>query len=107
MERNERKAHKVAFETEFLVLEDNGAVSSRVDDIMKIARKTDLDFFLRKEYTHNMLEITSNPSVKVRKSARAWLKEMRKVVEIAKKIGLRLYPYGTYTGTFAPTARTD
>ncbi|MDO8340054.1 MAG: hypothetical protein Q7T16_05340 [Candidatus Burarchaeum sp.] len=107
MEQHERKAHKVAFETEFLVLEDNGAVSSRVDDIMKIARKTDLDFFLRKEYTHNMLEITSNPNVKVRKSAHAWLREMRKVVEIAKKIGLRLYPYGTYTGTFAPTARTD
>ncbi len=106
---NERtaKRHLVGFETEMLVLEENGAVSTRADELIKAANARNLKYPLHTDYTHNMIEVSSTPRAEVRKSAHVWLETVEKVSGIARKMGLRLYPYGTYFGTHVPTPRSD
>jgi len=102
-----RKKHLVGFETEFLVLEEDGSVSTRADELMKKANACKLRYPLHKDYTHNMVEIASVANVRVRKGVHEWLATVEKVIGIAKKMGMRLYPYGTYTGAHIPTGRED
>lgn len=102
-----RKRHRVGFETELLVLEENGAVSTRADALIERAQAARLPFPVHKEYTHNMIEIASVANLRVRKGAHGWLRTMQRIIDIARPMGLRLYPYGTYPGTHIPTTRTD
>ncbi|VVC03817.1 Glutamate--cysteine ligase [Candidatus Bilamarchaeum dharawalense] len=102
-----RKTHLVGFETEMLILEENGAISSLADELIEKAEQAKLPYPVHKEYAHNMVEISSAPNVKLTKVAHGWLQSAKKLINIAKDLGLRLYPYGTYTGTHVPTTRTD
>lgn len=62
---------------------------------------------MHKEYTYNTIEISSVPHTLVRKGVHAWLSTLDKLIEGAKKIGLRLYPFGTYHGLHVPATRPD
>jgi carboxylate-amine ligase len=102
-----RKIHKVGFETEYLVLEADGSVSVRADELISRTRLPDAGCSLHHDYTHNMIELTSPAGPRVRPVARSWLEAMARVLDEAAHLGLRVYPYGTYIGTHAPAARTD
>ena len=101
------KRHMVGFETEFFILEESGAVSARADELIDAANAQKLKFPVHGEYTHNAIEISSIPNVEVRKQAHVWLETMEKIIGIAGKMGLRIYPYGTYPGVHVPTPRSD
>ncbi len=102
-----RKIHKVGFEAEYLVLEEDGAVSVRADELISRTRLPDSGCSLHHDYTHNMIELTSPAGPRVRPVARSWLEAMARVLDEAARLKLRIYPYGTYTGTHAPAVRTD
>ncbi len=97
----------VGFETELMLLENNGSVSTLADEVIEQAAKAKLKFPVHKEYVHNMIEISSIANVKITKGAHGWLQTMKRLIEISKTLGLRLYPFGTYPGTYVPTPRTD
>ncbi|MCL6089052.1 MAG: glutamate-cysteine ligase family protein [Candidatus Marsarchaeota archaeon] len=101
------KRHMMGFETEMLLLEDNGIVSSRADELLETAQNAGLAFPVHHDYTHNMIEIASVANRKVTQGARVWLQTVQRLIEMADKTGLRIYPYGTYHGTHVPVARTD
>ncbi|MFA4982774.1 MAG: hypothetical protein WC588_01015 [Candidatus Micrarchaeia archaeon] len=101
------KRHMVGFETELLILEENGAVSTRADDLINAANASGAEYPLRHDYTHNMVEIASVANIQVRKGAHTWLRTLEKVNKVAKGMGLRVYPHGTYPGLHVPTPRTD
>ena len=105
--RRALKRHMVGFETEMLILEENGAVSSRADELIERAGSMRLKYPVHKDYTHNMIEIASIANVKVTKAAHGWLQTMKQLMSMTKSIGVRLYPYGTYHGTHVPVSRTD
>ncbi|MEW6328691.1 MAG: hypothetical protein AB1468_01095, partial [Candidatus Micrarchaeota archaeon] len=84
-----------------------GSVSARADELMAAANFCGLKYPLHKDYTHNMIEISSTPKTEVRKGAHVWLETVERLVEIAEKMGLHIYPYGTYHGTHVPTPRSD
>ena len=102
-----RKKHLVGFETELFLLEDNGAISSRADDFLEAGNKLRLKYPIHKEYTHNMVEIASVANFRVRKGAWSWLETIEKLIELGKRMDIRLFPYGTYFGNHIPTARQD
>lgn len=97
----------VGFETEMLILEENGAVSSRADELIEKAANMKLKYPVHKDYTYNMIEISSIANVKVFKAAHGWLQTMKQLISMAKRNGIRFYPYGTYFGTHVPVSRTD
>lgn len=105
--RRALKRHMVGFETEMLILEDNGAVSSRADNLIERSRTARLKFPVHKDYTHNMVEIASIANVKVSKGAHGWLSTVERLIDLGKRMGIRIYPYGTYFGTHVPLSRTD
>ncbi|MFH1222297.1 MAG: glutamate-cysteine ligase family protein [Candidatus Micrarchaeota archaeon] len=106
-EQKARKRHLVGFETEMLILDGNGAVSTRADELIEKAAATRLKYPVHKDYTHNMVEISSIANVKVTKGAQGWLQTVKRLMSIAKDMGVRLYPFGTYHGTHVPSPRTD
>ena len=101
------KKHKVGYEAELLVLEEDGSVSNRADELISACHEPNTVFPVRKDYTKNMIEIGSIARVRVRKSARDFLKTLRQVMDSAEKLGLRIYPYAIYPGTHNPLVRTD
>lgn len=101
------KRHMVGFETEMLILEDNGAVSSRANDLIERAKTACLKYPVHKDYTYNMIEIASTANVKVTKGAHGWLSTVEQLIDMTKGMGVRIYPYGTYHGTHIPASRTD
>lgn len=101
------KKHLVGFETELLLLEENGSVSSRADELISKAQSANLKIPIHKEYTKNMIEFSSIAKVEVRKGVHIWLETMAKVIDIAKGMGLKMYPFGTYLGKHVPIPRTD
>lgn len=100
-----KKRHMVGFETEMLILEENGAISSRADELLQRASDAKLKFPLHTEYTHNMIEIASVANVRVRRGAHEWLETVGELMRIARSLELRIYPYATYFGTHTPTIR--
>ncbi|VVB57361.1 Glutamate--cysteine ligase [uncultured archaeon] len=101
------KRHLVGFETEMLLLEENGVVSSRADELITAAQGAGLAYPIHHDYTHNMIEIASVANRKVTRGAQVWLQTVKKLMDMADKTGLRIYPYGTYTGTHVPVPNTE
>lgn len=106
-QRKARKRHKIGFETEFLLLNDDGSVSAKADEIIKAGEKARLNYPIHKEYTHNTIEISSAANVKVTKIAKSWLETMAGIIKISKAKKVRIFPYGIYFGTHIPIPRTD
>jgi len=100
------KRHKVGFETEFLLLENNGAVSSRADELMARLERRRPGYPVQKEYTHNVIEITSHVKRKVIHATGGWLKSVQEAIEEAKGLDIRLLPHN-YFGKYAPAPRSD
>jgi len=101
------KKHKVGFETEFLLLEEDGSVSARADLFMKAAEKLKLPYPVHHDYTHNMFEISSVANVRVRAGIHKWIETPDLLTELARRMDLRIYPYGTYPGLHVPAPHTD
>jgi len=100
------KRHKVGFESEFLLLENNGAVSSRADELMARLQKKQPGYPVQKEYTHNVIEITSHVKRKVLHATGGWLRTVQMAIEEAKAADLKLLPHA-YFGKYAPSPRSD
>ena len=102
-----RKKHLVGFETEIMLLEEDGSPSVRADEMIEYAKKLNLAYPVHTEYTHNLIEVSSLPRITVREGIHTWLETLQTLIEGAEKIGLRLYPFGSYHGLLVPTARSD
>lgn len=102
-----KKNHLMGFETEFIILDDEGNVSTKADEIISEYSKTRFTFPIHKEYVHNMIEISSTANTKITKGAKNWLKTIKKITQIANKKNLRLYPFAVYPGNYIPTPRVD
>lgn len=105
--RRALKRHLVGLETEMILLDENGSVSTRADEIIHLANAAKLKFPLHHDYTHNMIEIASIANVKVTKGVHGWLQTVKHLMEITSKLEVKIYPFGTYHGTHVPTTRTD
>lgn len=107
MSKKPLKRHKSGMETEFYVLEKDGSVSTRVDSILDSVTKLDVDFPIQKEYTYNMLEITSQPRRKILDAAQGWLQTIDTLLVEAEKNDMLIYPYAVYPGRYAIARRPD
>lgn len=100
------KKHKYGFETEFFIIENDGRLSDRADELIVAIKKKAPKIAVEKEYTYHMIEIASNPHVNYADSIKEWLEMVSRIIDIADKLGLKLYPYGTYPGFYEPKTRT-
>ncbi|MFH1306126.1 MAG: glutamate-cysteine ligase family protein [Candidatus Micrarchaeota archaeon] len=99
------KRHKTAFETELFVVDEEGKISNRADEIIKKTKTLQLDFPIQEEYCHHLIEITSEPKREMLHTANGWVQTLQTVIEESKKLGLMLYAQGTYPAKFIPKTR--
>lgn len=101
------KRHLTGFETEFMILDEEGRITYKADELLEKIKQEKIQYPACKEYAHNMIEISSEPKQKLHDAAHGWLQSIDKIIEVADREELRLYPLGTYPGKFSPAARTD
>ena len=101
------KRHLIGFEAEFMLLDSAGKISDEADRLLEKIRLSGVSYPACKEYTYNMLEVSSKPKHKLQDAAHGWLQSIDQIIELADKEDIILYPFGTYPGKFEPAARPD
>jgi len=99
------KRSMIGLETEFLLLNENGFMVSKADEIIESAKKTNSPVI--KECAKNMLELGVFPSTKIYNISMNYLNELQKLIDISEKHSVMLYPLGTYPGSFEPEMRRN
>jgi len=99
------KRSMIGLESEFFILNENGFMVSKADEILLTAKKQKSPVI--KECGKNMLELGVYPSTKIYHVSMNYLNELQKLIDIAEKHSIMLYPLGTYPGSFEPEMRKE
>ncbi|MBU0586365.1 hypothetical protein KJ780_02560 [Candidatus Micrarchaeota archaeon] len=85
-------------EVEFILLDEAGHVSNSADILLKKCSTKKIGYYLRPEASKCMVEVGATPKPSVRHTAKGFLKNLKKIHNEARKLGLWLYPLATYPG---------
>jgi carboxylate-amine ligase len=106
MERKRRlKRAKLGLELEFFLIDEDGFIANRADDVLRKLRKLDTTFSFRREVSKSMIEMNGFPRRRVEKAAKGVLDNIELLNETVRKLDLYLLPTGTYPGNFYPSVR--
>lgn len=101
------KKSLIGFEVELFTLDSDGKPIAGSDSILRRAEKTEYGSALKKECGKCMLEIASDPNVKMPHSMENLLTILEDSLYLAEKDNIKLLPLGTYPGSFNPSMRSD
>ena len=94
-------------EIEMFILDNQGKVVNKADELMKHTKKINKKCNIVKEMMTNIVEFGAFPSIKVQNTGTDLLNNLSNALEAAQKLDLRLYPLATYPGKFEPESRKD
>lgn len=101
-----RKA-MIGLEVELFTLDSEGKLVNEADKVIDTVKGKKVAEMVRPECAKTMLEIGTNPKIKIKESALEFLEDFRDVVELAQKEGVHLLPLGTHPGREMPQMRTS
>ena len=96
------KRSKTGYEIEMAVLDNEGRISSRVPEILKVAKRRYPEIPVDKEIPKHVIEIRSFPRISVHNTGLTLIENTEKVMEIVNSMDCVLFPFGTYPGTVKP-----
>jgi hypothetical protein len=107
MEKNSKPLKKslTGMEVEFATLNDKGQMVFRAGEIIDTVKKKDKHTGITGDCGENMIEVQSFPSTRVSNTAFNLLENIKRVLEVAKKKQVVIFPCGTYPGRFIPRIR--
>ena len=94
----------IGIETEYFVLDNEGRISNRADSIIQELAQHGT---VKKECAKNMIEVISRPAETMTGVALDIIGKVKSLLEAAERSGLRIFPYGTYPGSFSPEMRKE
>ena len=102
----------IGLEQELFLADEQGRISHRADELLSLcrveAREKDLDpENFKVECAKNMVEINSGPKTNLENLAAQHLGNVRLAISVGNRLGLRLYPLGTYPLPITPVIRDD
>ncbi|KKT35519.1 MAG: Glutamate-cysteine ligase family 2 [Parcubacteria group bacterium GW2011_GWA2_44_12] len=93
-------------EVELLLIDKNGKVVHKADDIIaKVKKSEQQNLAITKECAHNMIELGGLPNVNVPTTIDATLDLLKQTLLVTEQENLMLCPLGTYPGAFSPEMR--
>ncbi|MFC1769316.1 hypothetical protein ACFLZX_06160 [Nanoarchaeota archaeon] len=104
---NPLKRSKTGMEAEFHILDNNGRISSRADDLIKDLKGLKENIDVVKEIGKNMIEFGCYPDVHTYNPALDLIDSLEKTNQLCLDKGLWIYPFGTYPGKFEPHVRNE
>ncbi len=97
----------LGMETEFLLIDHKGGIANNSDAIIAKVKNKFPNAFVIPEIAENMLEIGSQPSIKVAVSAASLLDNINLAVGVAGDEKTLLLPMSTYPARFLPKMRGE
>jgi len=105
--RTQKQRAKTGLEAEFFILDSEGRVSNKADQVLKKHSKNKKEMDLQKECGHNVLEINVVPRIYLRNVAQRFLSDVRELVSLVESLDLHLYPFAVYPGIYGPDMRSS
>lgn len=90
------KRSKLGFEIEMHVIDDKGRIQSKAPQVIKTVKEIDPKTPIIKECAKHFIELNSHPDLTTYNSALDMVNSLKTTIEGAEKLGLKLYPFGTY-----------
>ncbi len=112
-ERERPLGRSIGLEQEFFLVEDSGEPSVRADEFLERCRETserESDggaACLAPEWVKGVVEVNTPPVRSLADLERKYANNVGLALRVAREIGLRLYPLGTYPLPLEPTVRED
>ena len=112
-ERERALDRSIGLEQEFFLVEDSGEPSVRADEFLERCRETserESDggaACLAPEWVKGVVEVNTPPVRSLADLERKYANNVGLALRLAREIGLRLYPLGTYPLPLEPTVRED
>ncbi|MBN2477805.1 hypothetical protein JXB01_00765 [Candidatus Micrarchaeota archaeon] len=100
---NTNQGPKVGVENEFFLIDGEGNLSSRADEVLDEMRKNNYE--VSEEFSKSQVEMASNPDRNFDAMASDMLGKIRMLSETAEKMGLLILPLGTYPSKSKITVR--
>lgn len=100
------KRSLTGFEVELFTIDKKGRIVNGADILLKKA-KSDKNLTIKKEISHNLIEIASYPDNNIPGTMDNLLAELQYVTEIARQENILLCPLSLYPGSFIPSMRHD
>jgi hypothetical protein len=102
----------IGLEQEVFLVDEEGRISHSADELLLLcrveARRKDLDpENFKVECAKNMVEINSGPKTNLADLVAQHLGNVQLAISVGKRLGLRLYPLGTYPLPITPVIRDD
>ena len=94
------KRAETGFEVEMHIIDDKGAITEKGFSLVKKVKKRYPKIDVVKECGMNLLEINCYPDINVYNPAWEMIRSIEKVIKVARKNRLRVYPFGTYPGSY-------
>lgn len=89
-------------EIEVQTLNKQGHIVNEANTIIKECKKVKREMLIIKEFSRNIVELCSFPSVKVQNTLLDMLDNLQIVLDVAKNNGIIIYPLSVYPGSFKP-----
>ncbi len=102
--RQPLKRSLTGFEVEMFLINGKGQMLNSADAVIREARRHGSG--AKKECSHNLVEIATNPSQRAFQTMDELLSDIEHVVAAAEKHSACILPLGTYPGQFNPVMRT-
>lgn len=90
------KKAKIGFEIELHLIDEGGRIQNKAPDLINEVKKRDKDVLIVKECGKNMIEVCSYPDVATYNPALHLVDSLEKVYDVARGMGLYLYPFAVY-----------
>lgn len=94
------KKSKLGFEIECHIIDNKGYLKNESPELIKAVKKHDASVPIIQECGNNFFELTTHPSVETYNPALNLVNSLEKVQEVVNKMGLMIYPFGTYPQKF-------
>lgn len=99
------KKTMIGLEVELFTLDSDGNLIHESDKLFELLKGRNLSHHLREEISFSMVELGAKPGEHVRSTARAFLENLRTIVEVAEKNDIYLLPLGCYPAKSIPKFR--
>jgi carboxylate-amine ligase len=96
------KRSMTGLEFESHVIDEAGKISYKGYNLVRKIKKSYPEIDIVKECGKNMIEINCYPDIKTYNPALELINGIQRTIKIAKNNKLRIYPFGTYPGSYPP-----